>query len=88
MQSYREPSIGMVRSAVQMLMHIAEELQPRSSNTATASRMRCCSHLQLCLQGSVPAPGGISEPLGLLCSLVVAPGRSQCSEGYREAFVG
>ena len=56
MQSYREPSTGMVRSAVQQMMHIAEELQPRSSNTATACRMQCCSHLQLAYRGVFPLP--------------------------------
>ena len=37
MQSYREPSIGLVRSAVQQMMHLAMELQPRRSHAVRLS---------------------------------------------------
>ena len=48
--------IGMVRSAVQQMMHMAMELQPRSSYAVPLA-------LAAYFQGCVPAPGGISEPL-------------------------
>ena len=56
MQSYREPSIGMVRSTVQQMMHLAMGLQPRSSKAVPFA-------FAAFFQGCVPAPGGISEPL-------------------------